>query len=346
MTRTTAILCVRNEGARLLEWVAHHRAIGITSILAFSNDCEDGTDRMLDRMQHMGWLTHVRNADHAAKGPQWAALKLADRHPLVREADWLLCIDIDEFVNIHAGDGTLSALHAALPGVSAITLTWRLFGNAGIIPVSGDVTRTFTRAAPSVLHWPWRAMLFKTLYRNDGTYGALGVHRPRRPDPDRVATAGWVDGSGRALGDAHRRTRIFSDLGQDNHGLVQLNHYALGSMHDYLLKCDRGRANREAPSFDMGYWIDRNFCSTEDRSILRMEAQGAPLRAEMMANSALAAMHRAAVSWREARVKQLLREEPWRALLGRLMMAPPTRVLDARTARTIWEHGRIGAAPG
>ena len=48
--RALAILCVKNEGAFLLEWLAHHRATGFTDFLVFSNDCSDGTDLMLDRL--------------------------------------------------------------------------------------------------------------------------------------------------------------------------------------------------------------------------------------------------------------------------------------------------------
>ena len=48
--RALAILGVRNEGAFLLEWLAHHRATGFTDFLVFSNDCEDGTDAMLERL--------------------------------------------------------------------------------------------------------------------------------------------------------------------------------------------------------------------------------------------------------------------------------------------------------
>ncbi|MDZ4135822.1 MAG: glycosyltransferase family 2 protein, partial [Paracoccaceae bacterium] len=245
--RFLAILTVRNEAAFLLEWLAHHRACGFTDFLVFSNDCTDGTDLMLDRLATMGWLTHIRNQGPHPQGPQWAALKAADRHPLKAAADWILFFDIDEFVNIHAGNRTLPALLATLPEATAITLTWRLFGNAGVIGYTdAPVTQVFTRAAPALLYWPWRAMLFKTLFRNDGSYGKLGVHRPRNPDKTRLATQHWYDGSGCELPAAFHSGRIFSDLGQDHTRLVQLNHYALGTMESYLLKCDRGRANREA----------------------------------------------------------------------------------------------------
>ena len=48
--RFTAVLTVRNEAAFLIEWVAHHLGIGFTDLVVLSNDCDDGTDAMLDRL--------------------------------------------------------------------------------------------------------------------------------------------------------------------------------------------------------------------------------------------------------------------------------------------------------
>jgi hypothetical protein len=335
--RILGILTVRNEGAFLLEWLAHHRACGFTDFLVFSNDCDDGTDAMLDRLAAMGWLTHVRNDGPHAEGPQWAALKVADRHPLVKAADWILLFDIDEFVNIHVGDRTMPALLAALPDADAITLTWRMFGNAGVVHYTdAPVTETFVRAAPAVLHWPWRAALFKTLFRNDGAYGKLGVHRPR--NPDRSRTPLWRDGSGRILDAVFRTQRVFSDFGQDNYALVQMNHYALGAMESYVVKCDRGRANRDASVFDMGYWVERNFCDVADRSVLQLDTRGP--RGELQADPVLAKLHAAAVQWRHQRFAALMAQEPWRALFGRLMMSSPTRALSPDEARLVWNNHR------
>lgn len=339
MTRILAITSVKNEGAVLLEWLAHHRASGVGDFLVFSNDCDDGTDLMLDRLQAMGWLTHQRNPGPHAEGPQWAALKAADRHPAKAAADWVLVCDVDEFVNVHVGNRTLQALLAALPWASAVTLTWRMFGNCGVIAIEDrPVTETFLRAAPAVLHWPWRASMFKTLFRNDASWRKLGVHRPRSPDPARADGQVWADGSGRRLEGGVPGGRMFSDYGRDNHALVQLNHYALGSMEGYLVKCDRGRANREAGAFDLGYWADRNFSAEEDTSILTAAPQAADLRAALLADPVLGPLHRAAVDWRRARFAQLMTQEPWRALFGRLLMLAPTRVLTPDEVALIHRH--------
>ena len=341
VVRITAVLCVKNEGAFLLEWLAHHRACGITDFLVFSNDCTDGTDAMLDRLEALGWLTHVRNPGPHSEGPQWAALKRADRHPLVTGADWVLPLDVDEFVNVHVGDRTIPALLAALPEATAITLTWRLFGNAGVVEYRDTpVTETFTRAAPHVLHWPWRAHLFKTLIRNDGSYGKLGVHRPRAPVDGRLEGQRWFDGSGRRLPVAYHRGRIFSDVGRDHHALVQLNHYPLGAVESFLLKRDRGRGVHADSGLDAGYWVERNFNVEEDRSILGLESR--PLRDALHADPVLGPLHLAAVDWRRRRFRELMRQDEWRSFYGQLLMAGPTRVLSRAEAEAVWKP-HVGA---
>jgi len=337
--RITAVLCVRNEAAFLLDWMAHHLACGIKHVVALSNDCDDGTDAMLDRLAEMGHVTHIRNdGPYDNGGIQFTGLKLADKAGEVRRADWLLPIDIDEFVNVHAGDRTLPALIAALPEATAITLTWRLFGNAGVVRFTDTpVPQQFTRAAPEIMHWPWRAFMFKTLHRNDGTYRKLGVHRPRNPVEDRLPDARWFDAEGRALDKQFRTRRIFSPFGQPLYGLAQLNHYPLGAMESYVLKADRGRAVHSDHALGMDYWVERNWCEVEDTSILALPGVS-ELRQDFGADPVLGPLHQQAVEWRHARFDALLAEEPNRALFARLLMAPPARPLPLDAARFLAGH--------
>lgn len=337
--KITAVLCVRNEGAFLLDWLAHHLACGVTHVVALSNDCTDGTDAMLDRLQALGHVTHIRNdGPYGDKGIQFTGLKMADRAEAVRQADWLLSLDIDEYVNVHVGDRSLPALIAALPQATAIPLTWRLFGNAGVVRYRDmPVTRQFTRAAPSVIYWPWRAAMFKTLYRNDGTYRKLGVHRPRNPDPDRIDNARWFDGEGRELDAQFRTRRIFSPYGRPNFRLVQLNHYALGAMESYVLKADRGRAVHGDHALGMDYWVERNFNTDKDRSVLSLPGVR-ERRAALAADPDLAALHAQAVAWRQRRFPDLMLHEPSRALFARLLMTPPSTPIPRDSAQALAAH--------
>ena len=333
--RALAVLTVRNEGAFLLEWLAHHKAVGFTDFLVFSNDCQDGTDTLLDRLQDLGHLTHVRNDGPYDKGGiQFTALKAASKHPLVKKADWILPLDVDEFVNIHVGDGTLSALLTALPDATAITLTWRLFGSSEQVRYSDTpVTETFSRCAPVVMQWPWRSAMFKTLYRNDGTYKKLGVHRPRDTDDDKLDHARWFDGEGRELDDQFRHRRIFSPYGRSNYALAQLNHYPLGAMESYVLKADRGRAVHSDDMLGLDYWVERNWNTDEDISIHRYKETRSGIQAELLADPQLALLHEQSVSWRKARFESLMEQEPFRALFGRLLMAAPSRLVAKNAAQ-------------
>ncbi|TNF62985.1 MAG: glycosyltransferase family 2 protein [Rhodobacteraceae bacterium] len=342
------ILTVRNEAAFLLEWLAHHLASGFDHVLAFSNDCQDGTDAMLDRLAQLGHVTHVRNdGPHDRRGIQFTALNRAQDLQVVRGAEWLLPIDIDEFVNIHVGDRTVSALLAALPEATAITLTWRLFGNAGQVRYTDrPVTEVFTRAAPVDMPWPWRAAMFKTLYRNDGTYRKLGVHRPRNPDPARLAAARWFDGEGRALDDQFKTRRIFSSYGRSNVRLVQLNHYALGAMESYVLKADRGRAVHSDHLLGLDYWVERNFNTEADTSIGLMAPRRDAILDALRGDAVLGPLHEAAVAWRRARFDALMLQEPYRALFARLLMTPPSQPLGQPTARVLMHYANLGRMAG
>lgn len=338
-----AILCVRNKGAFLLEWLAHHRAVGFDNFLIFSNDCKDGTDYMLDRLEALGHVTHIRNDGPYDKGGiQFTALKQAAKHKLVKQADWILPLDVDEFVNIHCGDHTLDALHAAIPDATAITLTWRLFGAGGQVRYTdAPVLDTFTQAAPAVMYWPWRAAMFKTLYRNDGTYKKPGVHRPRDTNEKKLAEARWFDGNGTALPEQFTKKRIFSNYGQDNYGLVQLNHYPLGAIESYVLKADRGRAVHSDDMLGLDYWVERNFNTDEDLSIQSLAAPRSAELEALKADEALAKLHEGAVQWRANRFDQLMQSEPFRALFGRLIITPPSRPVPRNAAQFMINYANI-----
>lgn len=339
-TTALAILTIRNEAAFLLDWIAHHKAVGFDRFVVFSNDCRDGTDLMLDRLAKMGHVDHHPNpGPYDQRGIQFTALKTAAKLETVRQAAWIMVLDIDEFVNIHTGDGTLGALHQALPEATAIPLTWRLFGNAGQRHyVDQPIPDLFTRAAPLDLRWPWRTAMFKTLYRNDGVYRKPGVHRPRDPDKTRLAQARWFDGEGREMEGDIKTRRIFSHFGRSNHALAQLNHYPLGAMESFILKADRGRVNRADQPLGMDYWVERNWNTHEDTSIARYRTASTAIKAELMQDRTLHDLHSKAVSWRKTRFHELLKDETSRALFGRLLMTPPSEPLPAEAAQFLLRH--------
>ncbi|MEM9551727.1 MAG: glycosyltransferase family 2 protein, partial [Pseudomonadota bacterium] len=213
------------------------------------------------------------------------------------------------------------------------------FGNADVAQYADDpVVDRFSRCAPEIMYWPWRSAMFKTLYRNDGTYRSLGVHRPRNPDPDRLDLARWFDGNGRDLPEEFRRRRIFSPFGRPNYRLAQLNHYPLGSKACFLLKRDRGRAVHSDHDLGMDYWVERNFNTDTDLSIKRYADRSHARREELLQDPELSRLHARAVAWRHMRFETLMEQEDYRALYGRLLGTPGSVPLGEAEARVLLHH--------
>lgn len=328
MTRVLLVSTLRDEGPHLLEWIAHHRGIGVSDFLLFSNDCSDGTDRMLDALAPAG-VVHLPNPAVDGKSLQWSALKAAWRHPLRKAADYILGIDSDEFVNLRAPFATLGDLIRAMGEADAITLPWRLFGHNGRADLTDEpTTRLFTRAAPPGCAYPVGCTQFKTLFRTRGPFRQIGVHRPRAKPGQGAAR--WLDGSGNPLPPDF----VANDKRITLYGLpwaadwVQLNHYSLRSAQSFLLKSARGLPNRRGKLIDLTYWVERNFNSVEDTSVARFDARTGAELAELMALPGVADLHAAAHAHHHARFAEMMKDPANVQLFGRLLLAADSTPVD------------------
>jgi len=341
--RILVVTTLRDEGPHLLEWVAHTRAAGADDILAFSNDCTDGTDTLLDALHDAGALCHVRNEVPEGCTPQWSALKQAADHPLTRSADWIAVLDCDEFINLRAPLATLHDLIAAVPGADAIVLPWRLFGHAGHLARPAGLTLdTFTRAIPPDALYPALSRFFKTLYRREAMQKP-GVHRPRqRPGAAPV----WVDGSGRRLdsGFAGRADRIMLWGAPLATGLVQLNHYSVRSVDDFLLKRRRGLPNHTDKSIDLTYWVERNFNTVADTTISAMAPRTHAEHGALLAQPAIAEAQDLCLRATKTALDDALGDPDTVQLMGRLMLAAGSTPLPPAQERAVVDQFRRATA--
>ncbi|TCO74007.1 glycosyltransferase family 2 protein [Rhodovulum euryhalinum] len=319
-TRTAIVTTMKNEGPFILDWLAYHRAIGVDDFLIYTNDCTDGTDTMLNLLQAKGLVQH-RDNPYRGMGlkPQHAALQAAEAEPLIRGADWLICMDVDEYINIRTGDGTLNALFAAVADANMVSCTWRLFGNSDIHDFADTpVIAQFTRCAPEMTRKPHQAWGFKTLFRNIGLFRKLGVHRPKGLNPqlwDRIA---WVNGSGAPMPPGMYRNAWRSTAATVGYDLVQLNHYAVRSAESFLVKRDRGRVNHVDRDQGLAYWFRMNNNAEEDLSIQRMIPAMQAERARLLADPGIAAAHSACVAAHRARIDELKARPDQAAFLAEL----------------------------
>ncbi|MEJ6401976.1 glycosyltransferase family 2 protein [Yoonia sp. 2307UL14-13] len=329
--RILAVTTMRNEAPFILEWIAYHQRIGVTDFLIYTNDCEDGTDDLLDRLTALGVVRHERNHSGGKKSVQWRALNKAGRHPLLAAADWIYVTDVDEYLCIHTGDGRIEDLITACPNANGFALPWRMFGCNDVAGfVDRPILEQFTRAAPDRLLWPWRAVQFKSLYRNVNHYDRLGVHRPKGGGFD-----GWVDGNGHGMPEVGGT--VVPTL-VPRYGLAQINHYAVGSIESFLIKVARGRPNHTGDPIDLAYWMDRNFNAIEDRRILRHQGAVRDNVAALRADPEIVRLHDNGVAWRKARIAELMTQSDSFYLMARLLQSGPTRVLPLSLQKHLFDQ--------
>lgn len=318
--RTAIVTTMKNEGPFILEWLAYHRAIGVDDFLIYTNDCSDGTDTMLDLLQQKGLVQHRDNPfKSSGLKPQHAALQAAEDEPIMQNCGWGICMDVDEFINIKIGDGTLKALYSAMGDANMIALTWRLFGNADVHEFEDRfLLDQFNQCAPETIRKPHQAWGFKTLFRNIDIYKKLGVHRPKGLIPDLWDKVKWLNGSGKPMPRSMFRNGWRSTLQTYGYDWVSLNHYAVRSAESFLVKRDRGRVNHVDRDQGLNYWFRMNHNLQEDRSIQRMVPL---LQAEydrLLSDPEVRAIHEASVLAHRVKISELRATENYEQFYGEL----------------------------
>jgi hypothetical protein len=323
--RVTAVSMMKDEGPYLIEWVAHHLAVGFTDLVVYTNDCSDGTDDMLIRLEELGLVHHRRNDIPEGLKPQPSALNYAQDEPIVQQSDWVMVFDADEFLSIRYGDGTIDGLISAAKdrGANGIVVTWRIFGSGGIVEWSrAPVTEQYLMAAPTTWNKGWGV---KTLFTFDADHWKLGIHRPKMknkhldtPFPD---TVHWLNGSGLPMEDYFKFRGWRSITRTVGYDWVQLNHYAVKSVDSYAIRKMRGNVNNKKDKYNSDYWSLQDRNEVRDETMLRYSAERNRIIDILLSDPILAGLHKAAVERAEARLAELKQTDAYRGLVSDLATA-------------------------
>jgi hypothetical protein len=321
-----ALSTMKDEGPFVVEWVAHHLALGFTELMVYTNDCSDGTDTLLKRLDAMDIGVHHReNVIPEGMKPHPSMLKSAVGEPLILDSDWLLVLDADEFLCINHPSGTLDGLVADLNAMDAqaIVLTWRIFGSSGIRDWSrAPITDQFTRAAPEFWNKGWGT---KTMLRFDPKYLRLGMHRPiiksQHKDSDYPESVLWVNGSGKPLEDWFKFRGWRSIRRTVGYDWAQINHYAIKSMDAYSLRKFRGNANLKKDKYNSDYWSLQDRNEVEDTRILRHRDRRAEIMAALLEDPEVLRLHDVAHARAEARLAEYQQSPDYQAYVQKLVDA-------------------------
>lgn len=274
---TTLFSCARNEGPFLLEWILFHRIVGFERIILFTNNNTDGSDQLLDLLDERGMIEHHRHFPIGS--PQMAAGEVAIEQKMFEEGDWVMWLDLDEYLNIHIGDGNLADLTQRFNHASGVALNWRIFGTSELETWPGrQIAQNFCLA--SARQFFMNAQV-KTLFKFGPHVESLHIHRPVFTSTEFIDEWGAIYGGDgnpvanefytciRPNGEPHHKTsskrRFFK--------LAQVNHYSVRTPDMYERRKKRGRGiSASGPANTRHtdeYFKTNNRNNFEDTSILR-----------------------------------------------------------------------------
>lgn len=152
MKRALVTAKAKNEGLSIIEWVAWHKLLGFDQILIITNDNEDGSDWLLDALHRAGHIDYIDVSHLPVEGSIGRrSMKALMEWPRLREFDWLLNLDLDEFLYIQE-DLHLQALSGQLASNPCLFLNWMNFSSNDALEMSDDLLADSNPYARPALH--------------------------------------------------------------------------------------------------------------------------------------------------------------------------------------------------
>ncbi|MEL6915460.1 MAG: FkbM family methyltransferase [Pseudomonadota bacterium] len=305
--------CMKDEGPFILEWIAWHKSLGIDDFVVFTNDCTDGTDLILDRLESLGHLRHLPNPALATGSTYFQPVALAYT-PHLREwrtADFFISMDVDEFINIRVGSGKMSDLLAAAGFFDALSMSELNHGSNGVQEFEPGLMIEQFPLHQTERPGPRKALRgVKTIVRLSEKLDKPRNHRPDfRGDHGPVT---WLDGSARPLGKLHEDASLNGIDVRGSYDLVSLDHFPLRSLDSYLIKMFRGDVVVKNNRVSHRYWRLRN---KNEQATSTFERQQAGFRAALgalMEDPELRRLHDRACDIHRERAVALLEKPEFR----------------------------------
>lgn len=228
-TKSVAVITsARNEGINLVDWISHYRALGADSIIIYSNDNDDHSDRLLRLLSSHGVIILVENDTRPQHNIQHKVFNHALSFlPELWDHEWCLFVDLDEFMVPGDGIRLLSDFTSSLQNsrsgrsTAGSCLNWKWFGSyAQLERTPGLVVERFQHSSPN--------RHVKTLARIRDVTGIRTAHLPRL-----IHGGILVDGNFEEL------INPMNEIGPA-YTYGQINHYWNKSFQEFLVKQSRG----------------------------------------------------------------------------------------------------------
>jgi hypothetical protein len=244
--KTILVASVKDEGPYIIEWLAFHKALGFNCISILQNDSTDFTAEILTRLDNLGEISYTKNVGGGS--PQIRGYRTVAKQSIYKQADWCLCLDIDEYF-VPKQDATVDEFLNKYHEYDAIAINWLNFGSSNHFTWNpGFTVQRFIKCAEI---YNKNNFHFKSFHRPDGPFSGFGIHRPWADSP----TNSFIYTDHHIVEDNIQMGNI-PDIGPNishRQNIASIHHYSIRSLEEYLRKKKRGH----------GYFLNRNYGSDD-----------------------------------------------------------------------------------
>ena len=220
---------VKNEGRNFVEWIEHHRLIGVTFFSIYDNDSDDDTASVLAPYVRDG-LAEVIPWPHRP-GQLRAYDDCVERHRT--SAKWIAFIDLDEFIVPPPGVMLPSFLDR-YEGTNGLGINWLVFGPSGHDRRPGGLTV--------------ESYLMRAKEGHPDNRHIKTIANPRRIVSTGLNPHYFVFADGRSVLDEGLEPIPVGAFSREHRSqLIRINHYFTRSKEEFSAKLARGRATTSVP---------------------------------------------------------------------------------------------------
>lgn len=239
---------LKNEEKYIVEHYAWYKLLGFNHHYYVFNNCTDNSESTLNTIASNDPSVRVVHNNVRAGGiPQLSGAKLIfkelQKHFM---GGYILVVDMDEFLLLKKHQ-SIKELISDYAYPDAMSFNWRIFGSNGLSEYTPDlVTNRFTRC--SLPEFAGNEQM-KTIWRMTQDITGFGAHRPRYKNNTVFNNLKWIvpstDGGHPVQHDFMTGTTPKLDRSAMV-DIAQINHYAVKSLEEYVIRQQRGRGMAKA----------------------------------------------------------------------------------------------------
>jgi hypothetical protein len=222
----SVVVIVKNEALYIEEWLEYHLIAGVSKFYIYDNESEDNLKEILTPYTKKGIVEYIYCPGRVKQ--RWAYNDILDKAK--KETYWLAVIDTDEFI-VPVEDKTIPDFLKDFEQYAGVKVNWVLYGSSG------------------EKHWRKELVIerFKKHRKLDDVFGRVvkTICNPRAVFKIDIHEHFYFRFAIVVNSNRDSQRKYYMDIEQV-YDKIRINHYFTKSYDEYLLKTQRGKADRNS----------------------------------------------------------------------------------------------------